>query len=105
MIKHIVMWKFADQAEGADKASNLARVAADLAALSDVVPGIGAFDVAVGADPLEHTYDLVLYSEFESVEALQAYATHPRHVAVAQFIGRVRTERACMDFEVPGAPA
>ena len=25
MIKHIVMWKFKDQAEGADKAANLAR--------------------------------------------------------------------------------
>lgn len=105
MIKHIVMWKFADEAEGADKATNLARVAADLTALSDLLPGMGAFEVAIGADPLEHTYDLVLSSEFDSVETLQAYATHPRHVAVAQFIGKVRTERACMDFEVPGTPA
>lgn len=105
MIKHIVMWKFADQAEGSDKAANLERAAADLTALVDLVPGMGTFEVAIGADPLEHSYDLVLYSEFDSVEALQAYATHPRHVAVAQFIGKVRTERACMDFEVPGTPA
>lgn len=99
MIKHIVMWNFADQAEGADKAANLAKAQTDLLALRGLVPGMGTFEVAIGAEPLEHSYDLVLYSEFDSVEALQAYATHPRHVAVAQFIGKVRTARACMDFE------
>lgn len=100
MIKHIVMWNFADQAEGADRQANLERVRDDLLALADVVPGMGAFEVALGADPLEHSYDLVLYSEFESADALRAYATHPRHVAVAGFIGRVRTARVCMDYEV-----
>ena len=54
----------------------------------------------IGTDPLEHDFDLALYSEFESVEALHAYATHPAHVAVAQFIGQVRTSRACMDYTV-----
>ncbi len=100
MIKHIVMWNFADEAEGDDKATNLAKVQQDLVALRGLVPGMGAFEIAIGADPLEHTYDMVLYSEFDSVEALHAYATHPQHVAVAQFIGKVRTARACMDFEV-----
>ncbi|MGC3954945.1 MAG: Dabb family protein [Propionicimonas sp.] len=99
MIKHIVMWNFADEAEGADKAANLAKVQADLLALRGLVDGMGSFEVAIGADPLEHSYDLVLYSEFDSVEALQAYATHPRHVAVAQFIGKVRTARVCMDYQ------
>lgn len=103
MIKHIVLWKFADQAEGADKATNLAKARTDLLALVGVVPGIRALEVSIGADPLEHTYDLVLYSEFDTVAALQAYAVHPAHQAVAQFIGKVRTERACMDYEVPGA--
>jgi hypothetical protein len=100
VIKHIVMWNFADEAEGDDKATNLAKVQQDLVALRGLVPGMGAFEIAIGADPLEHTYDMVLYSEFDSVEALHAYATHPQHVAVAQFIGKVRTARACMDFEV-----
>lgn len=100
MIKHIVMWNFADQAEGTDRATNLARAQADLLALRGLVPGMGTFEVAIGADPLEHSYDLVLYSEFDSVDALQAYATHPQHVAVAQFIGKVRTARVCMDYEV-----
>ena len=64
MIKHIVMWNFADEAEGDDKATNLAKVQQDLVALRGLVPGMGAFEIAIGADPLEHTYDMVLYSEF-----------------------------------------
>ncbi|MCW5950774.1 MAG: Dabb family protein [Propionibacteriaceae bacterium] len=99
MIKHIVMWNFADEAEGSDKATNLAKAQQDLHALRGLVPGMGTFEVAIGADPLEHSYDMVLYSEFDSVESLQAYATHPQHVAVAQFIGKARTARACMDYE------
>ena len=38
---------------------------------------------------------------FENAEALAAYATHPKHVAVADSKVRPYTaNRACMDFEV-----
>ncbi len=100
MIKHIVMWNFADQAEGADKAANLTEVQERLHALRGLIPGMGSFEAAIGTDPLEHSYDMVLYSEFDSVEALRAYIVDPRHVAVAQFIGKVVTARVCMDYEV-----
>ena len=100
MIKHIVMWNFADEAEGADKATNLAIVRDRLAGLRNVVPGIITLEPVIPTDPFEHSYDLVLYSEFESPDALKAYAEHPDHVAVASFIGRVRTARVCVDYEV-----
>ena len=50
MIKHIVFWKFADQAEGADKATNLERAREELAGLTGLVPGMRSLEVAVGAD-------------------------------------------------------
>ena len=100
MIKHIVMWNFADEAEGADKATNLRIVRDRLAGLADVVPGIITLEPVIPTDPFEHSYDLVLYSEFESPAALAAYAAHPDHVAVAGLIGKVRTARVCVDYEV-----
>ena len=100
MIKHIVMWSFADEAEGADKATNLTIVRDRLTGLADVVPGIIKLEPVIPVDPFEHSYDLVLYSEFESPEALKAYAEHPDHVALAGFIGKVRTARVCVDYEV-----
>ena len=47
MIKHIVMWNFADEAEGADKATNLARVRERLLGLRDVVPGIRTLEPVI----------------------------------------------------------
>ena len=43
----------------------------------------------------------MLDSTFELEEALKGYATHPKHVAVAD--GKVRpytASRVCMDYEV-----
>ena len=98
MIKHIVMWKLKDQAEGADKAANMAKMKALLEGCRGLVPGMGAFEVGVATPGLEATYDVVLYSEFETEAALDAYQHHPQHVALKPFIGAVRSERQCVDY-------
>jgi heme-degrading monooxygenase HmoA len=100
MIKHIVMWKLKDQAEGADRATNAQEMKRRLDACANVVPGILKFEVMLAQPGLEATYDVVLYSEFESKEALAAYAAHPTHKAVAPFIGAIREARQCMDYEI-----
>jgi hypothetical protein len=100
MIKHIVMWQLKDFAEGADKAANATKVKQLLDGCADIVPGILKFETALASPHLEATYDLVLYSEFESKEALDAYQDHPKHVALKPFIGVVRQSRQCMDYEV-----
>ena len=46
MIKHIVMWRLKDHAEGADKSENAVKMKALLDTCSDVVPGIHTFEVA-----------------------------------------------------------
>ena len=99
MIKHIVMWKLKDHAEGADRAANAAKMKALLDGCRDIVPGIVEFEVALAQPGLEATYDVVLYSVFADKAALDAYQDHPRHVAVKPFIGAVRLERQCMDYE------
>lgn len=100
MIKHIVMWKLKDFAEGADKAANMEKMKQKLASCAKLVPGTLKFEVALAQPGLEATYDVVLYSEFDSKESLDAYADHPVHVAVKPFIGAVRLERQCMDYQV-----
>ena len=100
MIKHIVMWQLKDQAEGADKATNAAKLKSLLETCAGIVPGMGAFEVALAQPGLEAIYDVVLYSEFESAAALDAYQNHPTHVALKPFVGAVRLARQCMDYEV-----
>ena len=99
MIRHIVMWKLKDDAEGADKATNMARMKAMLEDCRGLVPGMGRLEVGLATAGLEATCDVVLYSEFESAAALEAYQHHPQHVAIKPFIGAVRLERQCLDYE------
>ena len=100
MIKHIVMWKLKDQAEGADRTANAAKMKALLEDCRDIAPGIVQFEVALAQPGLEATYDVVLYSVFKDKWALDAYQDHPQHAALKPFIAAVRTERHCMDYEV-----
>lgn len=100
MIKHIVMWQLKEFAEGADKVHNLQKMQNLLLQCADVVPGIVRFEVATAQPELECTYDIILYSEFVDAAALDAYQQHPQHVAIKPFIGAVRENRQCMDYEV-----
>lgn len=100
MLKHIVMWKLKDHAEGADKAANGRKMKELLDACAGIVPGIVKFETALAQPGLEATYDVVLYSEFTSKAALDAYQEHPQHVALKPFIGAIREGRQCMDYEI-----
>ena len=100
MVKHIVMWKLKDFAEGADKAANVLKMKQKLETCAHLVPGTLKFEVKLPEPGLEATYDVVLYSEFASREALAAYAAHPTHQAIVPFIGAVRDARQCMDYEI-----
>jgi hypothetical protein len=100
MLKHIVMWKLKDQAEGADRPANAKKMKELLDACAGIVPGILTFEVALAQPDLEATYDVVLYSEFADRAALDAYQEHPQHVALKPFIGAVREARQCMDYEI-----
>jgi len=43
---------------------------------------------------------VVLYSEFESQAALEAYASHPEHLRVRDELVGIRIERHQVDYEV-----
>jgi hypothetical protein len=104
MIKHIVFWRFHEHAEGAAKAENLRKAKALLDACADLVPGMLAFEVAIAQPGHDCSYDLVLYSVFDCRAALDAYQHHPQHEALKPFMGAVRAERQCMDYELESGP-
>ncbi|HAT33220.1 MAG TPA: stress responsive protein [Janthinobacterium sp.] len=100
MIKHIVFWKLKDHAEGNPRAVNALKMKAMLDSCANLVPGMLTFEAALAQPGLEATYDVVLYSEFASKEALDAYQDHPEHIAIKPFIGAVREARQCMDYDI-----
>jgi len=98
-VKHIVLWKLKDEAEGAKKAENARRIKERLEALRGRIPGLRHLEVGVNFEPSAAAYDVALYSELDSRAALDAYQVHPEHKAVADFIGKVREARVVVDYE------
>ena len=101
MIRHIVMFKFKEEADGRSKAENLAIAKAKLEALQGVVPTLISSSVSLGAEgSAPSNYDIVLVAEYADMDALNAYVVHPEHKKVGEFMAKVRESRACVDFEI-----
>ncbi len=100
MIRHIVMWNLHEQAEGADKATNLKKAQRLLMSCAQVVPGIRAFEVATASPGMDCTNDLVLHMLLDDAQVLADYQNHPDHVAIKPFMKAVVKERRCMDYIV-----
>lgn len=92
MIRHIVMWKFR---EDADPSEFLSR----LAALQGLIPQIRAMEIYRSAKA-QGEYDAVLISDFDSLEDVERYKKDPRHVEVSALCRAIRTDRRSIDVEL-----
>lgn len=99
MIKHIVMWNLKDFAAGAGKEENAKKLKESLEELGGVIEEIKAIEVGFNFNPSPAAFDVVLYSEFENREGLEAYQKHPEHLKIVDFVGEIRSERAVVDYE------
>jgi hypothetical protein len=100
MIKHIVMFRFKDFAEGADRAENIKSLKSRLEALENIIDEIKFFEVGVNFGNSDAAYDLALCSEFESKEDLYSYQKNPEHMKVADFVKKVCENRGVSDYVI-----
>jgi hypothetical protein len=94
------MWKLKEHAEGADRISNAKKMKTLLETCDNLVQGMLKLEVALATLELEATYDVILYTEFADKASLDTYQSHPAHQAIKPFIGAIRLERQCMDYQV-----
>lgn len=100
MIKHIVCWKLKDEANGNDKSANAKQIKEKLEALKGQIEGLVNIEVGINIPEYPANYDVVLYSEVESKEALDHYQNHPLHQAVLPFVREVVVSRVAVDYEI-----
>ncbi|GAB7024470.1 Dabb family protein [Salidesulfovibrio brasiliensis] len=100
MIRHVVMWKLKEEAEGADAKTNAAKMKEMLEALEGRIDGLLNLKVSTDVFLSAPETDVVLFSEHESREALDAYQVHPLHVACVDFVKKVVSERRVVDCEL-----
>ena len=93
MVKHIVVYTLK---EGIDKDEAVKLIASKLEPLVGRIPGLLKMEVRRCFSGM----DYALYSEFESREALSAYAVHPLHLEAKDKFFHLLDSRVAADYEV-----
>ncbi len=97
MIKHIVMWNVrGDTPEQKSEAAKTVKAAFE--SLDGKIPGMTKLEVGMDVSRVDYACDVVLYTEFESRDSLNAYASHPEHLRVRQALGDCRIARYQVDY-------
>ncbi len=105
MIRHVVMWKFRPGCE-AEAEEFLER----LRGLGDQLEMIRAMRVERDSSGKADHFDAVLIADFDHEQALAAYLSDPRHLAVSALCKSIREQRASVDYvwepnrETDGSP-
>ena len=85
MVKHIVLFKLKDEVPAEEKLEVMTKFKEAIEALPAKISVIRKVEVGLNMNPGE-TWNIALYSEFDTLEDVRFYATHPDHVAA----GKVR---------------
>ena len=93
MVKHIVLYTLK---EGVDKDAAVELIASQLEPLVGKIEGLSWMEINAC---YQGGMDYALYSEFESREALAAYAEHPLHLAAKETFWHLLDKRYCADYE------
>ena len=96
MIKHVVMWKFKEE----NREENMKKTREMLLALPPVISEIKKMEVYFDITHTAASADVMLDTEFLTVEDLQTYAVHPEHLKVAEFVNSVVFSRVVLDSEI-----
>ena len=93
MVKHIVLYTFK---EGVNKDDAVQLIASILEPLVGKSPGLLHMEIRRAFNGM----DYALYSEFESREALTAYASHPLHIEAKGHFFHLLDSRVAADYDV-----
>jgi len=99
MIRHLVMFQLS-AASDAERAADISGMSERLSALVGVVPGLQSIVLKPDLGLVEGHWDVVLVSEHDDNEALEAYQAHPAHQEAGAFIRSVTNDRATVDYEL-----
>ena len=93
MVKHIVLYTLKD---GVDKDEVVKLIASVLEPLVGKIPGLMHMEIRRAYNGM----DYALYSEFESREALAAYAVHPLHQEAKTHFFHLLGSRVAADYDL-----
>ena len=99
MVKHIVMFKLKETLSKEEKMVVMNDFKAAIEALPAEISVIRKVFVGLNINESE-AWDICLESEFDSLDDVKTYATHPAHVAAGSLLADAKESRSCVDFEI-----
>lgn len=101
MIRHIVMFKVKENNMNQNKEQILGTAKLMVQNFEEEIPVIRKFTCVTNSmEAPDSNYDLALICDFNSIEDLNEYQKHPKHLEFGEFIVSVRESRACIDYEI-----
>jgi hypothetical protein len=98
MIKHIVMIRLKGDDPDQKKQAAI-ELKASIDGLLGVVPELISMEVGLNMNTKPSAYDLVLTSEFKTMEDLDSYRVHPAHKIVLDHLYKVMDQTAVVDYD------
>ncbi|HEY3042391.1 MAG TPA: Dabb family protein [Vicinamibacterales bacterium] len=100
MIKHIVLWTLKNRENQRNRDETAAAIKQKIEGMRGRIPGLLHIEGGVDFTRAADSWDVALYAELESREALAGYHVHPAHEEFKAFIGPRRAQRSLIDYEV-----
>ena len=100
MIKHYSMAKYKEFAEGSSKVENMRKGKLMTEALKDKIPQIKKLEVGINILRGKNDFDVVSYSEYDSMEDVQKTVAHPAHDELIGFLSKVTEISHAVTYEV-----
>jgi len=101
MIRHIVMWKLKEKAQGASKEKNAQKLKLILEGLRTNIDEIKAVEVGIQTNHEDNdAFDVVLICDFETELDFQMYTRNAHHQKAITFIESVADKRYYVDYKM-----
>lgn len=94
MLTHIVLFRLKDKNE-----ENMQIMKSKLLGLKGRIPFLRYIEVGTDIVHSERSYDVALYTKFDSLKDMEAYQVHPEHVKVLEYIKVVKESSVAIDYE------
>lgn len=102
-IVHVVAWRLNGAGE-AERREQARTVVAAVEATRGRIPGLLSLEAGVNVVASPDAWDVGAIMVFASRADLDAYQSHPAHLAMKAVIGPLRSARSQLDFERPSPP-
>lgn len=92
MVKHIVFFKITDKAK-------IEELKTKLEALKEEIDFVVDLEVGIDFIGSERSFDLALLVDLPTRESLNAYAIHPKHTPIVEWVKANGFESKAVDYE------